>query len=210
MLMKKRRSHRKYKQVPVPGEYLKLLTDSTKYSPTGGNFQDLSITIINNPDTREELEQAVVAYYDQIVRLLRNPLIRFLMRFSGDPKVKETARDKDFFVRIERIHADMKAGDKNIFWNAPVVMLFHTSRLLPTAHEDCILAASNVVLTAMTLQLGSCFVSLSQQAIKASKSIKRLIGIPPSDQIHAVLVLGFPSTRYRRVPPRKEKNVLFR
>jgi nitroreductase/Pyruvate/2-oxoacid:ferredoxin oxidoreductase delta subunit len=210
MLLKKRRSIRKYKKTPVPNDNLKLLTESTKYSPTGGNFQDLSITIINNLDTREELEQAVISYYDKIVRLLRNPVIRLLMRFSGDPKVKETARDKEFFSRIRRIYNDMKAGEKNIFWDAPVVMLFHTSRLLPTALEDCILAASNVVMTAMSLKMGSCFVSLSQQAITADRKIKRMIGIPPADQVHAVLVLGFPATRYRRVPPRKEKNIRFR
>jgi nitroreductase/Pyruvate/2-oxoacid:ferredoxin oxidoreductase delta subunit len=210
LLLKKRRSHRKFARVPVPNEYLKRLTDSTKYSPTGGNFQDLSITIINNPDTRKDLEQAVIAYYDKIVRLLRNPAIRFFMRFSGDAKVKETAKDKEFFVRIEKIYADMKAGETNIFWDAPVVMLFHTSRLLPTALEDCILAASNVVLTAMTLKLGSCYVSLSQQAISASKKIKQLVGIPPTDRIHAVLVMGYPATRYRRIAPRKEKQVLFR
>lgn len=210
MLMKKRRSHRKFKQVPVRNEDLKKLTDSAKYSPTGGNFQDLSITIINNSNTRQELEEAVIGYYDKIIRLLGNPVIRFIMQFSGDQKVRETAKDRDFFVKIEKMYAEMKAGANNIFWGAPVVMLFHTSRLLPTAHEDCILAASNIVLAAMSLHLGSCFVSLSQQAINSSKKIKQVIGIPPSDLIHAVLILGYPATSYRRVPPRKEKNILFR
>lgn len=210
MLMKKRRSHRKFKRVPVPNQYLKQLSESAKYSPTGGNFQDLSITIINSTDTLAELEEAVIVYYDKIIRLLSNPVIRFIMQFSGDEKVRETAKDRAFFVKIEKMHAEMKAGGNNIFWGAPVVMLFHTSRLLPTAYEDCILAASNVVLAAMSLQLGSCFVSLSQQAINSSKKIKQVIGIPPTDRIHAVLVLGHPAIRYRRVPPRKEKNVLFR
>lgn len=208
--LKKRRSHRNFKQVPVTNNVLKLLTDAAKYSPTGGNAQELSITIINNRDTRQELEGAIHAYYDKIVKMLRNPVFRLMMKFSGDAKVRETARDPNFFAKIEKIYMEMKKGVSHIFWDAPVVMLFHTGRLLPTAHEDCLLAASNVVLAAMSLRLGSCFVSLSQQAINSGKKIKQMIGIPASDRIHAVLILGYPAVGYRRFPPRKEKNVLFR
>ena len=210
LLFKKRRSMRKFEQKLVPNDYIRLLSDAARFSPTGGNVQDLSITIINNVDTRKELENEIIGYYDKIVRRLRNPVVRFCMRFSGDAKVKETAKDKDFFTKIKRIYGHMKDGENNIFYNAPLVMIFHTSRLLPTAHEDCILAAYNVVLAAETLKLGSCFVSLSQQAITAKDRIKQVIGIPRSDHIYAVLVLGFPAARYRRVPPRKEKNVQFR
>jgi nitroreductase/Pyruvate/2-oxoacid:ferredoxin oxidoreductase delta subunit len=208
--LKDRRSIRKFNQEPVPNKYLNLLTDTTKYSPTGGNAQDFSITIINNQETRRELEEAIINYYDRIVRMLRFPIIRFFMKFFGDKKVKETARDKDFFFKIEDIYKRMKEGEKNIFYDAPVVMLFHTPRLLPTALEDCILGAYNVVLAASSLGMGSCFVSLSQQAISSSKSIKKGFGIHQADTVYAVLVLGFPATKYRRIVPRREKNLLYR
>ncbi len=210
LLFKKRRSIRVFDQKPVPNDYLRLLTDAAKFSPTGGDVQDLSITIINNLNTRKELEDEIIAYYDKIVRMLRNPVVRFCLRFSGDAKVKETAKDENFFKKIERIYGQMKDGGSNIFYDAPITMLFHTGRLLPTAHEDCILAAYNVVLAAESQKLGSCFVSLSQQAINANDKIKKVIGIPQSDHIYAVLVLGFPATRYRRVAPRKTKNVQYR
>jgi nitroreductase/Pyruvate/2-oxoacid:ferredoxin oxidoreductase delta subunit len=188
MHLKRRRSHRNFKRLPVSNDVLGMLTESAKYSPTGGNAQELSITIINNTDTRKELESAIINYYDQLIRLLRNPVIGFVMKFSGDAKVRETARDSGFFIKIEKIYREMKTG----------------------VSEDCILAASNVVLAATSLQLGSCFVSLSQQAINSSKKIKQLMGIPSTDQVHAVLVLGYPAVRYRRVVPRDDKNILFR
>lgn len=210
MLYKKRRSMRKFDQKPVPHNLQKHLTDAARFSPTGGNVQDLTITIINSLETRKQLEAAIVAYYDKIIRMLRIPALRYGLRFSGDAKVRETAKDTNFFAKIERIYIQMKDGRNNIFYDAPLVMLFHTERLLPTAHEDCILAAYNVVLAAETLNMGSCFVSLSQQAISADRRIRRVIGIPRSDIVHAVLVLGFPATSYRRVAPRKEKNIQFR
>jgi len=208
--LKERRSIRKFIENTVPNKYLNLLTDAAKYSPTGGNAQEFSITIINNEETRRELEDSIINYYDRIVRMLRIPIIRLFMKLFGDAKVKETARDKDFFFKIEDIYSRMKAGEKNIFYDAPVVMLFHTRRLLPTALEDCILAAYNVVLSASSLGLGSCFVSLSQQAISSSKQIKKTIGIHHADTVYSVLVLGFPATKYRRIAPRREKNLMYR
>ena len=53
------------------------------------------------------------------------------------------------------------------------------------------------------------FVSLSQQAITSDQKIRQMIGIPAKDKIHAVLVLGYPATTYRRVTPRKEKNIVY-
>lgn len=205
--LKKRRSCRRYLQKSVPKDYLDKLTESTRYCPSGGNVQDLSLTVITNQTIRKQLEEQIIGYYDKIIKLLRIPLVRLFMKFLGDAKVKETARDKDFFTKIEGIYTRLKAGENSLFWDAPLVMIFHSYRLLPTAYEDCILAAYNVVLSANALDLGSCFVSLSQQAIASSNSIKELIGIPKSDFIYSVLVLGFPAVRYRRIPPRREKQV---
>jgi len=210
LLYKQRRSMRKFDQNLVPNNLLKLLFDAARYSPTGGNVQDLTITIINNLETRKELEVEIIAYYNKMIRMLRNPLLRYCLRFSGDAKIRETAKDKDFLHKIGGIYDLLKERGNNIFHDAPLVMLFHTGRLLPTAHEDCILAAYNVVLAAETLKLGSCFVSLSQQAIATDNKIKQMIGIPRSDHIYSVLVLGFPATSYRRVAPRKGKKVQFR
>jgi len=209
-LLKQRRSIRRFQHRPIPQDIQNKLLDAARYSPTGGNAQELSITIINNPDTRKDLEQSIVSYYDRIIRLLGAPFIRWLMRWSGDAKVKETARDPEFYIRISQIYSRMKTEENNIFYDAPLVMMFHTERLLPTALEDCILAAYNVVLAAESLDLGSCFVSLSQQALSSSRKIRASMGIPPGDRIHAVLVLGFPAAHYRRTVPRMKKNVLYR
>jgi nitroreductase/Pyruvate/2-oxoacid:ferredoxin oxidoreductase delta subunit len=208
--LKRRRSIRKFTREPVSDQFLEQLVDAARYGPTGGNVQEYSITIIHKPETRNALEASIIRYYDRIVRMLRFPVVRLFMKISGDAKVRETARDQEFFLKIEDIYTRMKKGEKNIFYDAPAVMIFHTHRLLPTALEDCILGAYNVVLSALSLGLGSCFVSLSQQAISASPSIKKQLGIPFLDQVYAVLVLGFPAVKYRRIPPRVEKNILFR
>jgi len=206
-LLKKRRSHRKFRDKLLPQDLIDQLTDAARYSPTGGNYQELSITVLTNQGKIKELEKEITVYYDKIIHLLRIPVVRFLMKYFGDAKVKETAKDKQFFKKIKGIYSRLKNGEDQIFWDAPMVMIFHTNRLLPTAYEDCILAAYNVVLSAAALDIGTCFVSLSQQAISSSKKIKKLINIPLKNHVFQVLIAGYPSIKYRRIPPRIEKNV---
>lgn len=206
-LLRKRRSYRKFKETPVSEANTRRLADAARYTPTGGNAQDLSITMIRDQNRRNELEKEILKYYDQIVRLLKNPLVRLGLRFSPDPKVKATAKDPGFFERIEEIYERLKNGSRDIFYDAPLVMIFHTDRQLPTAYEDCVLAAYNCALAGETLGLGTCFVSLSQQAIAASKKIKKQIGIPAKDHIYAVLIAGIPAVKYRRLLPRREKHI---
>jgi len=85
--------------------------------------------------------------------------------------------------------------------------VFHSPRALPTPKEDCILSAYNIALTAELLGMGSCFVSLAQQAISTSGPCKDAIGIPRADVAHAVLILGYPKRPFLRPAPRPEVDI---
>jgi nitroreductase len=83
------------------------------------------------------------------------------------------------------------------------VIFVHSQALIPTPLEDSILAAYNIVLTAETMGLGSCFVSLAQNAMNSSRALKKIVGMDPREQIHAVVVVGYPAVRFRRAIPRR-------
>jgi nitroreductase len=91
----------------------------------------------------------------------------------------------------------MALGEDPVFYRAPVVIFVHSRCLIPTPREDCILAAYNIVLAAETMGLGSCFVSLAQNAINSSRGLKRILGMEARDQVYAVVVLGYPAIRYQ-------------
>jgi len=208
-LLAHRRSYRRF-QKQSPGEKeIEKLTRAATYIPSGGNDHRFDITLLRSEHKRNELVSAIYAYYTRIGNLLKNPLLRILARVAGDAKVKATLRDPFYFKKILRMIEDIKNQDDFIFYHAPLIFFFHTDRIMPTAKEDCVLSAYNVILMAEALDMGSCFVSLSQQAVTNDKRCKKILSIPPSHRVEAVVIVGYPKRLYKRPAMRTSKNIHF-
>lgn len=202
-----RRSYRRFTNERLSEEALDCLLNAARYMPSGGNDHRLHITLLTSPEKRAELLEAIHAYYKGIVRLLKNPLLRVIAKRVGDPKVKATLNDPFNYKKILYAIGQMDGDDDAVFYNAPAVFFFHTDRIMPTAREDCLLSAYNVVLMSETLGLGSCLVSLSQQAVTNSKNCKKILAIPSSHRVESVVVVGRPRRMYLRPAVRSPKPV---
>lgn len=202
-----RRSYRRFLDKPVSIDIIGKLIESTRYIPSGGNDHRLEITVLTSDKKREELLSAIFEYYSQIKKLLKNSLLQIIAKQFGEKKVRETLKDPFYFKKILNHIENIENKDDPVFYHAPAIFIFHTDRIMPTAKEDCILAAYNVVLMSETLGLGSCFVSLSQQAITNSKKCKKILSIPNSNRVEAVVIVGHPKRFYKRPALRKEKKV---
>ncbi len=205
-LLQKRRSVRYFQDKPIEEDDLLNVLESTRYIPSGGNNQDISITLLKNEEKKKMLRKEVINYYRKMNKISKNRVIRFVASVFGSPKVKEGLQDKLFIKKINDMNEKLKTRDL-VFYNAPLVMIIHTSRMLPTAKEDAILAAYNIILSAETLGLSSCFVSLSQQAMNSKNRCKKIVDIDQNDTIHAVVVLGYPVRQYKRTVFRDIKNI---
>ncbi len=89
----------------------------------------------------------------------------------------------------------------------PVIIIIHSKKEIPTPKEDSILAGYNMALMAQALGLGTCFVTLAQKAINFSSKCKKILSLAKEDNIHAVLLLGYPSVNYLRSAPRFKKEI---
>ena len=68
-LLEDRRSVRSYSgEEPTPAE-LSFMLDSTRYIPSGGNSQDVTITIVRGPKQCAALRSSVVDYYRRMLAL---------------------------------------------------------------------------------------------------------------------------------------------
>ncbi len=206
-LFKNRRSYRRFTREPVADADLKVLLEAAGYIPSGGNDHRFQITVLTSDTIRTKLLSAIHDYYQQIRKILKNPAAKLLGKWMGDPKVRATLRDPANLKKILHAIELIDGEDDVVFYNAPAVLFFHTDRIMPTAHEDCILSAYNVVLQAETLGLGTCFVSLSQQAVTNDQKCKKILSLPPSHYVYAVLVLGYPQRKYQRPVFRAPKHV---
>jgi nitroreductase len=200
-MFQSRRSSRYFKDAEIDEATLQTLLGSANYIPSGGNAHELVITVVRDAGTKRRLREAVIRYYERTINMTRIPLVKPLLRIFGDGKVKAALGDKEFEAKIRNM---IRRDDKRdlVFYDAPAILVFHTARLLPTPSEDCILAAYNITLLAESLGLGTCFVSLSQQALSADQRCRSLIGIAAKEKVHAVLVLGYPLRKHRRIAPR--------
>ncbi len=197
-LTARRRSCRRYLEKPVDGKTLSDITRAAAYIPSGGNSHSHKLTILRESETRRRLERELEHVYRRKRRILRNPFLRRIGVVFSDAETREFLSDRFYFRQISYLLDQFDQGGDPIFYRAPVIVLVHSKRLIPTPREDCILAAYNMVLAAESSGLGSCFVSLAQKGINASPALKRLLGMEAGEQVHAVLVMGYPAVQYNR------------
>lgn len=165
------------------------------------------MTVITTGEGRNRLEAELVRIYRQRKALPGNLLLRKAFSLFADPQTRAFLRDRTYLTRVSYLLEQIAEGEDPIFYSAPAVVLVHSPRLIPTPREDSVLAAYNLVLTAETMGLGSCFVSLAQNAINTSCAAKRILGLEARDQIYAVVVIGHPAVRFHRAVPREPLQV---
>ncbi len=206
--MQQRRSTRRFKNRAIADKLLHKLLNSANYIPSGGNNQGIDITVLRNEDKKQELREEIIIYYKKMLKLSRYGFLRAILKIFGPEKVKESVNDMFFLEKMQDMNEKFKTKDL-AFYNAPIVLLFHSSRLLPTAREDAVLSAYNIALTAETLGLGSCFVSMAQQVLASNDKCKNIVNINKEDNIFVVLVIGYPIADYKKVVFRENKNINF-
>ena len=69
--------------------------------------------------------------------------------------------------------------------------------------EDALLATQNILLAAEALGLGTCLIGFAVAAMRKDPGIKRVLGIPDDETVHAVIAIGHPNVEYARPAGRK-------
>jgi nitroreductase/NAD-dependent dihydropyrimidine dehydrogenase PreA subunit len=85
------------------------------------------------------------------------------------------------------------------FYDAPHILILHSNNNWDS--KNAVIAITYAMLGAETLGLGSCWIGGVQIFLNENKEIVRnLFGI--NDEIFGIMIMGYPSVRYYRVPPR--------
>jgi len=171
--MSAKRSIRGFKKKKVPKEILQKVLDSMKYAPTGANIRTLRCTIISDDDKIKKISEDVM---DAIIKS-SNPI------YSAN------------FVKAK------KRGIDTIFYNAPHVMIIHSTN--PGDAMNSTIALTYGMLCAQSLGLGSCWIGLAHGVLSANKELREdVAGI--RGRVWGVIILGYPTQIYYRVPPRPD------
>lgn len=179
ILIKGRRSVRRYKEENLAPELLQHLLEVAWHAPTGVNSRQVLFTVV---DDREKLARLRAGVMDGLVRLVQE---------QGLPPGRE------YFANFIRMWEEEKIDV--IFRGAPHLLIASAPQNVPTPLPDCMIALAYFELFAQANGVGTVWNGLAKWAINdLVPSTRRTLGIPDDHLIGYVMAFGKPAVHYPR------------
>lgn len=193
--IEKRRSIRKYRSDPVPGELLDRLLDSARLAPSTSNTQSWKFKVITDAGTRIAIQQAAYAqkFVGQAPVLIACCVDFNAFKDKGKQALKLVMSGA---VRpsMEMILRSVKGGkDKD----------FDPERVVINGVMNVSIATEHVALAAVEAGLGTCWV----RAFDAAK-VERILGLPEGVTVLCLMTLGYPDQEPAARPRRRLDEIL--
>jgi nitroreductase/NAD-dependent dihydropyrimidine dehydrogenase PreA subunit len=185
-LISKRRSVRRYNEDPIPGEVINKILTNLKYTLTGHNAQELEYTILKDRKIIHSIGLSIGQRF-KIAQLL----IPFLPQ-----KTKGNIRRL-----VERSEQSQTDPMKEPFLRYPhVLFIIHAKKSLEKFLQiaDAGIASYNIILTAESLGLGTCWLGFHTIISNLFPKVKKLSKIPRNHKVLATIAMGYPKYKYRR------------
>ncbi len=168
-----RRSVRKYTTDTVEKEKLEHLILNASKAPSAMNLQPWAFAVIENQS--------------------------LLNAYSIEIKKSLIAKMDAETTPLAKYRALMEKESFQLFHHAPALIIIYAKKPSLHPHEDCALAAQNLMLTAADLGLGSCWIGFSLYHFNRSE-IKKALQIPEEYEAIAPIVVGYPQTNHLPIP----------
>lgn len=179
LLMKGRRSVRRYKQEQVSPEDISFLLETTSYAPTAVNNRQVMFTVIEDMDVMDKLRTEV---YAAIETKVQNGTMPEGMEFYLDLIAKAQATGRDA-----------------IFQGAPHMVIASSPKESPAPEADCFIALSYFELLAASMGLGALWCGLAKWTLMAiAPEVLARLNIPKTHEVVYMMVFGKPALDYPR------------
>lgn len=204
----KRRSNRLFmRNKKVPDEILERVLEAGRFAPSGGNCQPWSFIVITDRDLLSRITtdcKKGLKFLPQIymgsngnMRTARKGAVNLLARLAPNFFDQRVIAGSNTVVETEGY---------DVFLHAPAaIFVLGDSRGIGEPELDCGLAAHNMILTAHSLGLGTCYVGFTKTLDMLPGWRKRL-SIEWPYKIVTSIALGYPKTQTdkavsRELPP---------
>lgn len=199
--IRERRSHRYFIKKPIPRKLLEHLIDAIRYAPTGSNEQNVEIMVVEYPERMRRLSELTV---DHFVRLGAGYSQQLKRIRKGEEEIPENLSviEKVVRYRDQMLRAREKGLDP-IFYNAPAVIIFHSTGYGTTSKDNCVIASTTMGLLARTMGLETTYIGLLEIAARSYQPLQDELSLPKGNRVFSVLIAGYPKLRYLRTIDRK-------
>lgn len=185
-LLRSRRSIRRFQDKPVEKEKIEKLIEVASHAPTSGNSQRLKWLVITDRNRIKTLAGLVIEW----------------IRHELEKGAKNTGPS---FLPL--VVSGWENGEDTVLWNAPALLVVSAPRGTPLGMVDLTLALSYLELAAPALGLGTCWGGLLQYALYSWPPARETLGLPEKRPYFFSMMLGYPKSRYYRIPARKAPEI---
>ncbi len=193
----RRRSNRIFKKDPVPRELIERVLEAGRYAPSAGNGQPVRYVVITDPELIQQIEDSCTPLLDRLSKFYREgpAPVKALLSLWG------LMNPQDMDIRpIYAINALTRQGSKlALMHHAPcVILVLADTRAISDYSLDCGIAGQNMVLTAHSLGLGTCYVGLIKKPVNMNRKLKKKLGIEYPYTLVTSIAMGFPKVSQDR------------
>jgi nitroreductase/NAD-dependent dihydropyrimidine dehydrogenase PreA subunit len=186
LLLKGRRSIRRYKDEPVTKELIEKLLDIARYAPSGINRQPVSWIAVMGKDKIHDLGGLIVEWIEGLLEDKNQLAVSF---------------------RFDRLVQAWKNADDLICRSAPCIVIAYGIKDDQMVPQSCTIAATYLELAAFGFGLGACWAGYVNMAINMSDKIRKFTGLSSHATAGAVMMIGHPKYRYNRIPMRNPAKI---
>jgi len=206
-LLHSRRSIRHYKDRQLSDGELSELLQVAQMAGTSSNGQTEGFLVLQNQERIRNLELLIIkTLWNAGLKYLKGGFMRKLLEKKYGPEVIRQYTDYYGIIKNRRAHGEERGM---IFRNAPTVVVVYGLKTNFLAQSNAALAIRNMELMAESMGLGSCWVGFLPSAAAKSRKIDRFLNIPGGNTVLGALMLGEPAYRYKNIPPRKPRSVIW-
>jgi nitroreductase len=188
-ILKSRRSIKSFQPEQIKDTELEAILEAGTYAPSASNQQSWHFTVVQNERLIDQLSEAIKKIYAMMP-------IPFLQQMGNNKKAQ-------FLQQIgnnEKVH---------LFHHAPTIVVISGDKTEMNTVENCSLAAGNMMNTAKSLDVGSCWVSGLPQLTDTdpdNQFIKEL-NLPEGYKPVCAILLGYKTGADMKAAERKENVV---
>lgn len=179
--LRSRRSIRFFKDRSPDRATLQRLVEIARYAPTAGNGQRVEWIILTDRSRIRELAGMTVDWMRAILEKSPKSAAPYMPAIVG-------AWDMGFDAVLR---------------DAPVLVVASAPGKDSNGMVDVTLALSYFELAAPKLGLGTCWAGLLEGALLSSEQLREGLGLPSGHPHHYPMMVGYPRSRYYRLPERK-------
>ncbi len=207
-LIASRRSCRNYIDTPVDRNTLNDLIKIGAMAPSGTNSQEWTFTCLPERERVMKFAGSIKRFFEGLNKKAENAVLRKGLCLLGKNELDNYYNE--YYESVKEAMTQMEEQEiDRLFHGATACLLIGSGPDASCPVEDAVLAASNILLAAHTMGLGTCMIGFAVAAMKSDRSIQREMNIPAKERIHAVIALGYPDESYVQVAGRKKPSIRF-